>query len=66
MEFRDEQELDYGQGRLAQEERERGAGQRQLLQADTAAEDSSGRPMKNYDEIDIAKWIEEVNQKENR
>jgi hypothetical protein len=25
--------------------------------------DSSGRPMKNYDEIDIAKWIEEVNEK---
>jgi hypothetical protein len=23
--------------------------------------DSSGRPMKNYDEIDVAKWIEEVN-----
>ena len=25
--------------------------------------DRAGRPMKNLDEIDIAKWIEEVNQK---
>lgn len=28
--------------------------------------DSAGRPMKNLDKIDIAKWIEEVNEKENQ
>lgn len=26
--------------------------------------DSSGRPMKNCDEIDIAKWIQEVNERD--
>jgi hypothetical protein len=25
--------------------------------------DSAGRPLKNLDEIDVAKWIEEVNQR---
>ena len=33
-------------------------------QAPPPMRDGSGRPMKNYDEIDVAKWIEEVNRKE--
>lgn len=28
--------------------------------------DKLGRPMKNYDEIDMAKWIEEVNEKDGK
>ena len=28
--------------------------------------DSAGRPMKNYDEIDTARWIQEVNQKDGK
>ena len=26
--------------------------------------DSAGRPMKNYDEVDTARWIQEVNERD--
>jgi hypothetical protein len=35
-------------------------------QAPPPMRDRLGRPMKNYDEVDTARWIKEVNEKSNQ